>query len=113
MCVGKKIKSYLESNGITQTFVANRAGIPVQKLNLSLNGNRRLDFDEYELICGALSVGTDKFLEPKLPEQKGANFMSKKKKKKKASKMVRTSKKPISLTCLINKKPICQMDIFR
>lgn len=30
--------------------------------------------------------------------------MSKKKKKKKASKMVRTSKKPISLTCLINKK---------
>lgn len=113
MCVGKKIKSYLESNGITQTFVANRTGIPVQKLNLSLNGNRRLDFDEYELICGALSVGTDKFLEPKLPEQKGAKFMSKKKKKKKASKMVRTSKKPISLTCLINKKPIFQMDIFR
>lgn len=35
--------------------------------------------------------------------------MSKKKKKKKASKMVRTSKKPISLTCLINKKPIYQM----
>lgn len=39
--------------------------------------------------------------------------MSKKKKKEKASKMVRTSKKPISLTCLINKKPICRMDIFR
>lgn len=39
--------------------------------------------------------------------------MSKKKKKEKASKMVRTSKKPFSLTCLINKKPICQMDIFR
>lgn len=74
MCVGKKIKSYLESNGITQTFVANRTGIPVQKLNLSLNGNRRLDFDEYELICGALSVGTDKFLEPKLPEQEMKNM---------------------------------------
>lgn len=42
MCVGKKIKSYLENNGITQTFVANKTGIPVQKLNLSLNGNRRL-----------------------------------------------------------------------
>ena len=48
MCVGEKIKSYLENNGITQTFVANKTGIPVQKLNLSLNGNRRLDFDEYE-----------------------------------------------------------------
>ena len=39
--------------------------------------------------------------------------MSEKKKKKKDSNMVRTSKKPISLTCLINKKPIFQMDIFR
>lgn len=67
MCVGQKIKTYLKDNGITQTFVANKAGIPVQKLNLSLNGNRKLDFDEYELICGVLSVGTDKFLTPKLP----------------------------------------------
>ncbi len=70
MCVGQKIKTYLENNGITQTFVANKTGIPVQKLNLSLNGNRRLDFGEYELICGALSVNTDKFLEPKLPDKK-------------------------------------------
>lgn len=38
--------------------------------------------------------------------------MSKKKKKEKASKMVRTSKKPISLTCLINKKPICRDGYF-
>ena len=65
MCVGQKIKAYLEENGITQTFVANKSGIPLQKLNLSLNGNRKLDFGEYELICGALSVNTDKFLTPK------------------------------------------------
>ena len=70
MCVGQKIKTYLEENGITQTFVASKTGIPVQKLNLSLNGNRRLDFNEYELICGALSVGADKFLEPKILERK-------------------------------------------
>ena len=67
MFVGQKIKTQLKDNGITQTFVANKAGIPVQKLNLSLNGNRKLDFDEYELICGVLSVGTDKFLTPRLP----------------------------------------------
>ena len=70
MCVGQKIKTYLEENGITQTFVAGKTGIPVKKLNLSLNGNRRLDFNEYELICGALSVGADKFLEPKILERK-------------------------------------------
>lgn len=34
-------------------------------------------------------------------------------KEEKGSKMVRTSKKLISLSCLIKKKPICQMDIFR
>ena len=65
MCVGLKIKSYLKDNGISQTFVAEKTGIPLQKLNLSLNGNRRLDFGEYELICGALSVEAGKFLEPK------------------------------------------------
>nr|DAF78789.1 MAG TPA: hypothetical protein [Caudoviricetes sp.] len=69
MCVGQKIKTYLEDNGITQTFVSSKTGIPVQKLNLSLNGNRRLDFNEYERICGALSVGADKFLEPKTLER--------------------------------------------
>ena len=65
MCVGQKIKAYLENNGITQTFVANQTGIPVQKLNLSLNG-------EYELICGALSVNVDKFLEAKKPKREEA-----------------------------------------
>lgn len=65
MCVGLKIKLYLKDNGISQTFVSEKTGIPLSKLNLSLNGNRRLDFGEYELICGALSVGVDKFLEPK------------------------------------------------
>lgn len=68
MCVGLKIKSYLKDNGISQTFVSEKTGIPLAKLNLSLNGNRRLDFGEYELICGALSVGADKFLEPKKPQ---------------------------------------------
>lgn len=69
MCVGQKIKNYLEDNGISQTFVSKKTGIPISKLNLSLNGNRRLDFGEYELICGALSVGADKFLEPKKPQK--------------------------------------------
>lgn len=68
MCVGMKIKNYLKNNGISQTFISEKTGIPLAKLNLSLNGNRRLDFEEYELICGVLSVGTDSFLKPKKPE---------------------------------------------
>lgn len=68
MCVGLKIKSYLDENGISQTHISNITRIPLPKLNLALNGKRRLTFEEYELICGAINVGTDKFLEPKKPE---------------------------------------------
>ncbi|MCI9058856.1 MAG: helix-turn-helix transcriptional regulator [Lachnospiraceae bacterium] len=65
MCVGMKIKDYLDTNGISQTHVSNETQIPLPKLNLALNGKRRLTFEEYELICGAVNVGTDKFLEPR------------------------------------------------
>ena len=60
-----KIKDYLDTNGISQTHVSNETQIPLPKLNLALNGKRRLTFEEYELICGAVNVGTDKFLEPR------------------------------------------------
>ena len=64
-----EIKYYLEEKGISQTFVSKKTGIPLPKLNLALNGNRRLTLEEYTLICGALEVNTDKFLKPRLPEK--------------------------------------------
>lgn len=68
MEVGAKIKSYLEENGISQAFVCRKTGIPRAKMNLALNGNRKMTFDEYEMVCWALNVNTDKFLEPRVPE---------------------------------------------
>lgn len=68
---GKKIKSYLDENGISQTFLSKKTGIELPKLNLALNGGRRLTLLEYELICGALNVNTDKFLKPRMPDEKG------------------------------------------
>lgn len=65
MEVGLKIKAYLEENGISQTFVSKKTGIELPKLNLALNGHRKLTFPEYEMICGALDVNTDKFLRPR------------------------------------------------
>lgn len=67
MKMEEKIKAYLEENGISQTFVSKKTGIELPKLNLSLNGNRRMTFSEYELVCGALNVNTDKFLQPRMP----------------------------------------------
>lgn len=67
--VGMKIKKYLEENGISQTHLSKKTGIPMPKLNLALNGNRRMTFSEYEVICWALGVNTDKFIRPRMPEK--------------------------------------------
>lgn len=67
MQTGEKVKKYLESKGISQVFLSEKSGIPVPKLNLALNGKRKLTFSEYESICWALEVGVDTFLEPRPP----------------------------------------------
>lgn len=60
---GKKIKEYLSNKGISQTFVANKTGIPISTLNAALNGNRKILAEEYFLICQALEVPLDTFVE--------------------------------------------------
>ena len=68
MDASKRIKEYLEANGISQAFVSRRTGIDTTKLNLALNGARKLTLDEYSLICGVLGVSTDTFLQPRMPD---------------------------------------------
>ena len=68
--MGMAIKMHLHNEGRSQTWLARQSGIPIHKLNLGLNGRRRLKFDEYARICGALGVNTDFFLKPQLPEVK-------------------------------------------
>lgn len=65
-----EIKKYLEENGISQAHVGKKAGLNLTKLNLALNGNRKLSLEEYALICGVLGVNTDFFLKPRLPDKK-------------------------------------------
>lgn len=69
MCVGEKIKVYLEEEHLTQAWLSFRTGIKSPKLNLSLSGKRRMTFPEYEVICWALHVGVDKFIEPRKPSK--------------------------------------------
>ena len=69
MEVGLRIRAYIDEHGITQQFLVRKTGINAQKINLSLNGHRRIPFDEYELICGALGVGVDQFLTPRKLEE--------------------------------------------
>jgi transcriptional regulator with XRE-family HTH domain len=69
MCIGEKIKEYIAEKNITQTQLSVETKIPLPKLNLALSGKRRMTFDEYEVICGVLNLGVDKFLTPKLPSK--------------------------------------------
>lgn len=68
MDVGIKIRSYIEEKDISQVELSRRTGIPTPKLNLSLSGKRRFSFAEYQVICYALGVGVDQFMEPCPPE---------------------------------------------
>lgn len=67
MEVGFKIKSFMDEKGISQAHISRKTGIPTAKLNLALNGKRRLTFEEYETICWALGVEVGAFLEPRAP----------------------------------------------
>jgi transcriptional regulator with XRE-family HTH domain len=65
------IKKYLEDNKITQAFVSEKINLSKPKLNMALNGKRRLSLEEYAAICGALGVNTDFFLKPVTPDGSG------------------------------------------
>ena len=48
--------------------IADRTGISLTRLQSFLEGLRHMTFEEYELVCSVLGVGTDKFIFPRKPE---------------------------------------------
>ena len=72
MDVGIRIRDYLTSQGIKQTWLSKTTGIPLPKLNLSLNGKRRLTFEDYQTICFALKVDVGTFLKANHPRRRQA-----------------------------------------
>ena len=67
MSVGERVKEYIDTAGIAQKELSDRTGIAPAKLNLALHGKRKMTFEEYETICWALGVNTDRFITPKAP----------------------------------------------
>lgn len=72
MSVGEHVLKYLIETGRTQMWLSKKTGISPVKLNLSLHGKRKLTFDEYANICGALEVTADKFIIPKTADTHSA-----------------------------------------
>ena len=60
MTVAENIKKYLDSNGIKQNVIAEKAGMRADSFCSALNGKRKISVDEYVKICTALSkpIGT-------------------------------------------------------
>ena len=61
MVSGRNIKNYLDRHGIRQKFLSEKTEIPENALSAMLNGNRRIEVNEYISICKALHVPLDTF----------------------------------------------------
>ena len=70
--IGKRIKTILNQKGIPQKLLASKIEMSPSKLNLILNGKRRLTVDELEKICYTLGVDYDDILMKQSPRRKEA-----------------------------------------
>ena len=67
---GSDIKEYLIENGIKQSYVSEKTGIPAPILNMMLNDNRKIEANEYMRICDAIGVPLEQF-KPCMLDKKG------------------------------------------
>lgn len=61
MPIGKAIREYLVSHGITQVFVARKCGWTKQKASNIFSGKQKLSFEDGQKVCDALGVPYDYF----------------------------------------------------
>lgn len=66
--VGERIKPYVTANGIKQSFLADKAGVDSPTMSDILNGKREVKVVEYYLICKALKVPMETFIEQEIGE---------------------------------------------
>ena len=65
MDIRDSINDYIIDNGIMKKHISNKTGIELSKLCLTLPGKRGPPAEEYFMICDALGVPYDKFVERK------------------------------------------------
>ncbi|MFB7817385.1 helix-turn-helix domain-containing protein [Paenibacillus chitinolyticus] len=66
-----RIRNYIEENGMTFTFVANRSNIDIKKFSRIMNDKQKIDTDEYERICRlGLKVDPSYFFNQKFLDSK-------------------------------------------
>ncbi|WP_185602145.1 helix-turn-helix domain-containing protein [Paenibacillus sp. 598K] len=63
--IGEKIAGWLESQGETQSFFAERMGISKQVMSKIVNGKKAINIDEIAKIANIIGVTVDELLRPK------------------------------------------------
>lgn len=61
--VGKRIKEYLNDNGIKQAFLVEKTGLTHSQVSDICIHDRKIDCVEYYKICKALNVPLEFFIE--------------------------------------------------
>ena len=59
--IGEKIGEYLDENGITQAFLAEKAKMTPISVSMMVNGTRKVSAEEYIRICRALKLDLEYF----------------------------------------------------
>lgn len=66
----KRIRHYIDSNGLKMNFVAEKSGINPKRFYRLVNGHAPLTVEEYETICKGLSVDPEYFFKEKFLDYK-------------------------------------------
>lgn len=65
----ERMKNTIETLGIKQKVISERAGISESALCLILQGKRKCEAGEYAGLCKAINVGINEFLKPRQPDE--------------------------------------------
>ena len=67
--VGEKISNYLQRNGISESDLSQKTGIPKKRIRSLLTGKTRMQFKTFVRICTALNASLNDLLSDKSDNQ--------------------------------------------
>ena len=65
MLVHEKVYNYITEHGIKQSVVAKKCNMSASTFSAMLNGNRKMYAEDLRVICYALEVSPEKFIDYK------------------------------------------------
>lgn len=63
MAIVLAVRNYLQEHGIKQSFVSEKCGWSRQKTSCIINGKSKMTAEEYQVLCKALGVPYELFLD--------------------------------------------------